>query len=60
MGERTSAPLTCPGVWRDAGNLAALSFYFSRRVTNSEMRFLHEVMQRAVALMPFDPDVSHD
>ena len=47
-------PLKCPGVGRDAANLSALAFYFSRRVTDAEMRFLHEVVQRAVALMPDD------
>ena len=42
-------PLKCPGVGRDKDNAAALAFYFSRPVTDDEMRFLHEVMQRAVA-----------
>ena len=41
--------LTCPGVGRDKDNVSALQFYFSRKVTDDEMRFLHEVMQRAVA-----------
>lgn len=43
-------PLKCPGVGRDAENDRALAFYFSRPVTDNEMRFLHDVMQRAVAL----------
>jgi hypothetical protein len=44
-------PLRNPGVGRDAENEKSLCFYFSRRVTDEEMRFLHEVMQRAVACM---------
>jgi len=44
-----SAPLKCPGVGRDAENEKSLAFYFNRKVTDDEMRFLHEVMQRAVA-----------
>lgn len=47
-----TAPLRCPGIGRDKDNIAALQFYFSRKVTDDEMRFLHEVMQRAVACMP--------
>ncbi len=47
-----SAPLKCPGVGRDKDNISALQFYFSRKVTDDEMRFLHEVVQRAVACMP--------
>ena len=46
---RRLQPLTCPGVGRDKDNISALQFYFSRPVTDDEMRFLHEVMQRAVA-----------
>lgn len=45
-------PLKCPGIGRDKDNIAALQFYFSRPVTDDEMRFLHEVVQRAVACMP--------
>lgn len=44
--------LKCPGVGRDKDNILALQFYFSRPVTDDEMRFLHEVVQRAVACMP--------
>lgn len=47
-------PLRAPGCGRDAENDKALVFYLSRRATDSEMRFLHEVMQRAVACMPED------
>ena len=48
--------LKCPGVGRDKDSLHALQFYFSRRVTDDEMRFLHEVVQRAVACMPSGPE----
>jgi hypothetical protein len=44
---RTSE-LKCPGVGRDAQNDKSLCFYFSRRVDDDEMRYLHAVMQRAV------------
>lgn len=45
-----SPKLSCPGVGRDAENDKSLCFYFSRKVTDDEMRYLHEVMQRAVAI----------
>ena len=48
------ARLKCPGCGRDGENAKALVFYLNRAVTNDEMRFLHEVMQRAVATMPGD------
>jgi hypothetical protein len=51
-GMSDTIPLRCPGVGRDGGNIAALAFYFNRRVSNAEMEFLHEVMQRAAASMP--------
>jgi hypothetical protein len=44
-------PLKCPGVGRDAENEQSLCFYFNRKVTDDEMRYLHEVMQRAVAIL---------
>ena len=44
--------LKCPGVGRDKDCINALEFYFSRPVTDDEMRFLHEAMQRAVASVP--------
>jgi hypothetical protein len=44
--------LKCPGVGRDKDRDSALQFYFNRHVTDDEMKFLHEVMQRTVALMP--------
>src|SRR6185312_488697 len=48
--DRPSPELRCPGVGRDAENQKALCFYFNRPVSDDEMRFLHEVMQRAVAI----------
>lgn len=48
------APLKCPGVGRDADNDKSIAFYFTRKVTDAEMRYLHEVMQRAVALNPVE------
>lgn len=44
--------LKCPGVGRDKDNNQSLTFYFNRPVTDDEMRFLHEVMQRAVGVAP--------
>ncbi|MDA9398701.1 MULTISPECIES: hypothetical protein [unclassified Bradyrhizobium] len=43
-------PLRCPAAGRDAENEKTLCFYFNRRVTDDEMRFLHTVI-RQVALM---------
>lgn len=48
----TRSPLKCPGVGRDKDCISALEFYFSRPVTDNEMRFLHDVMQRAAACLP--------
>lgn len=45
------APLKCSGVGRDKDHAASLQFYFSRPVTDDEMRFLHEVMQRSAILV---------
>lgn len=44
--------LKCPGVGRDRDCTNALQFYFNRPVTDDEMRFLHEVIERAVACSP--------
>jgi hypothetical protein len=44
--------LKCPGVGRDKDHDRALAFYFNRPVTDDEMRYLHEVMQRAAACIP--------
>jgi hypothetical protein len=48
--------LRCPGVGRDKDCVSALQFYFNRRVTDNEMRFLKEVIDRAVACMPEKPE----
>lgn len=42
--------LKCNGVGRDAEHDRALCFYFNRPVTDEEMRWLHEVMQRSAFL----------
>lgn len=47
-------PLRNLGVGRDVENERSVCFYFSRRVTDYEMRFLHDVMRRAAACMPED------
>ena len=44
--------LKCNGTGRDKDCLSALQFYFNRRVTDDELRFLDEVMKRAAACMP--------
>lgn len=48
--EQLRTPLKCPGVGRVAENGKALCFYFNRTVSDEEMRFLHDVMQRAAIL----------
>lgn len=45
-------PLKCRGVGRDKHCKNALQFYFDRPVTDDEMRFLNEVMERTVACLP--------
>lgn len=50
--KREQSALSNPGVGRDASNAKSLCFYFSRPVTDDEMRFPHDVMQRACACMP--------
>jgi hypothetical protein len=52
LNRQPEAALKCPGVGRDKDCISALQFYFNRPVTDDEMRFLHEVMQRTVACMP--------
>jgi len=42
--------LRCNGVGRDKDCLSALQFYFNRRVTDDEMRYLGDVMRRAATL----------
>lgn len=46
--KRDIGDLECPGAGRDAANDKSICFYFNRRVTDDELRYLHEVMQRAV------------
>jgi hypothetical protein len=48
--------LNCHGVGRNKDHLASLLFYFNRRPTDDEMRFLHEVMERASASLPIKDD----
>ena len=42
--------LKCSGVGRDAEDEKELCFYFNRIVSDDEMRYLHEVVCRAVAV----------
>jgi hypothetical protein len=49
--------LRCNGVARDKDDKCELRFHFNRWVTDNEMRYLHEVMQRAAACMPEDIEV---
>lgn len=44
--------LKCNGTGRDKDHDRALQFYFNRRVTDDELRFLNEVIKRAVACIP--------
>ena len=46
-----SNKLICNGVGRDKDYLSALQFYFNRRVTDDEMRYLCDVMKRAAILV---------
>lgn len=46
--------LTCPGVTRMADNDKAVLVSFSRRLTDDELRFFHEVCQRSAPLMADD------
>jgi len=43
----------CVGVVRTPGT-NALEFFFNRRPSDEEMRYLHEVMERAAACSPFE------
>lgn len=47
-------PLKCNGTGRDKDCVSALAFYFNRRVTDDEMRFLDEVVKLAAVYMPND------
>ncbi len=44
--------LKCSGVGRDKDNEQFLFFAFSRKPTDDEMRYLHEVMERAAVCSP--------
>lgn len=44
--------LRCPGIGRNAEWPKSLLFYFDRVPTDDQIRYLHEVMQRACACMP--------
>lgn len=50
------ADLKCNGVGRDAEHDRAVCFYFTRKVTDAEMRFLHDCMQRAAIMAPSAAD----
>lgn len=39
--------LKCNGVGRDKDCVSSLQFFFNRVVSDEEMRFLHDVMERA-------------
>jgi hypothetical protein len=43
-------PLKCPGIGRDAENEKSICLYFNRKITDDEMRYLHKVVERAVAI----------
>lgn len=43
--------LKVSGVGRDAENECSVSIYFSRRLTDGELRFFHEVCERSASLM---------
>lgn len=49
-----SDALRCPGIGRDGENPKTLVIYLNRPVTDDEMRFLHEVLQRAAPSAPKD------
>ena len=46
--------LKCPGAGRDAENTKCVAFYFNRMPTDDELRYLHEVTQRAALMCPLD------
>ncbi len=45
----------CLGLRRDKDNITAVQLYFSRPLTDDEMRFLRLVVERASACMPRTP-----
>ncbi|PKQ05357.1 MAG: hypothetical protein CVT71_01960 [Alphaproteobacteria bacterium HGW-Alphaproteobacteria-10] len=50
----TRDPLRCPGIGRDSETPKILVVYLNRAATDDEMRFLHEVLQRAAPSAPKD------
>lgn len=46
----TDDVLRCSGAGRDGENCKTLFFTFSRRPSDDEMRFLHDVMKRAAIM----------
>ena len=44
--------MKCPAIGRNADWPKSLLFYFDSVPTDDQMRYLHEVMQRACACMP--------
>jgi len=44
-------PLKCSGVSRDGDSLKTILVSFSRRLTDAEMRFFHDVCGRTAPLM---------
>lgn len=52
--EPAPAALRCPAIGRDGENPKTLVIYLNRRATDDEMRFLHEVLQRAARCAPKD------
>lgn len=49
---RPPTKLKLNGSGRDKDHDKALCFYFNRPVTDAEMRFLHDCMDRTAALLP--------
>lgn len=45
--------LKCNGIGRDKDNDQFLFFAFNRKPTDDEMRYLHEVMERAAVCCPY-------
>jgi hypothetical protein len=48
-------PLKCSGVSRDSENLKSIVVSFSRRLTDDELRFFHDVCGRTAPLMDERP-----
>ncbi len=44
--------LSVRGIGRDADDERSVLVYFSRRLTDHELRFFHEVCERTAPLMP--------